>query len=68
MTSQFSFYLILGVLLSVILTLQITQSTNLQKIEMSRSNFAEMKNGVIFCRKVINQGFWCNDPLNKYVS
>ena len=31
---------------------------------MSRSNFIEMKSGVIFffffCRKVISQRFWCN--------
>ena len=34
---------------------------------MSRSNFVEMKNRVIFCRKVISQGFWCNYPYLKSV-
>ena len=41
---------------------QAMQSTNLQKIEMSRSNFAEIKSDVIFCRKLISQDFWCNYP------
>ena len=27
---------------------------------MSMSNFTEMKSEVIFCRKMINQDFWCN--------
>ena len=30
----------------------------LQNIEMSMSNFAEMKSGVIFCKKVISHGFF----------
>ena len=37
-----------------------SQGPILQKIEMSRSNFAEMKNEVIFCKKMISQDFWCN--------
>ena len=27
---------------------------------MSRSNFTEMKSGIIFCKKIIGQDFWCN--------
>ena len=47
-SSQSSFYLILGALLSVISSLQITQGTNLYKIEMSMSNFVEIKSETIF--------------------
>ena len=27
---------------------------------MSMSNLTEMKNGIIFCKKMISQNFWCN--------
>ena len=37
-----------------------SQDLILQKIEISRFNFTEMKNKVIFCRKMINQNFQCN--------
>ena len=48
------------ILLRTILSFQAIHGTNLQKIEMSRSNFVKIKSGMIFCKKVISQNFWCN--------
>ena len=38
--------------LRVFLSFQVGQGTNLQEIEMSMTNFAEIKNGIIFYKKV----------------
>ena len=54
-----------GVLLRVISSFQTTQGANLQKFEISRSNFTEMKSEMIFYRRVISHGFWCNYPIIK---